>query len=157
MAHADVEIGHVGPFRPAGDFGELAEEREACGVLAGLVLAETGLEKRLVVKLQHLRRLFFPGHRRKQAGQQHEVPEGFLGVALFEEMLAHGHVGHVGEEGPLVVAHHGVQHREAALVLLVFHELDRLVVEVLRLAVDVRRGACPRLGGGSRGLLRHRE
>ena len=134
-----------------GDLGEAAEQREAGGVLAGLVLAEAGLEKRLVVERLLLRDCFSPGTGASRRVSSMKWLERLLGLALIEEMLAHRHVRHVREDRALVVAHHRVEHREAALVLLVVHQLDRLVEQVLRLAVDVGRHAgARRFGGGSR-------
>ena len=148
VAHADVEVGHVRPLRPAGDLGEAAEQGEARRVLAGGVLAETGLEQRLVVEGGLLLRLFLARLRGEQAGEQHEVAQGLLGLALVEVMLAHRHVRHVGERRPLVVAHHRIEHRDATLVLFVLHELDRLVVEVFGTAVDIGGDAGAGGGGG---------
>ena len=146
MAHADVEVGHVRPLGAAGHFGEPPEQRKTLVILAALVVAQPGLEQGFVIEGLRLGRLLGVRRRGQHAGEQHEMPERLLRLALVEEMFAHRHVGHVGEHAALVVAHHRVEHLQAALILLVFHQLDRLVVKMLGLAVHIRRHLRPGCG-----------
>jgi hypothetical protein len=125
----------VCPSSFPGNFREASEHREGGGVLARCVLGETGLEKGLLIKGNFVLGLFLAGHGGENAREKHKVVERVGRGTLFEEMLTHGHVGAVGEDIALIVADDRVQHGEAALVLLVVHELHGFIEKVLRLRV----------------------
>ena len=117
----------LGCYCPVNDILRSVIETFAGNFDTILIDGEAGLEQGLPEELHLFLRLLLAGFRGQHAGQQDEVAQGILRLVLGQVVFPHRHVGAMRQQGALVVAHHGIEHGDPALVLLVLHQLQRLV------------------------------